>query len=102
MVKFGYLMVNVEIHKGFPLMYCTRGGSRSLLLKIRPHGWKFKIKVWFYWFLGSLRNITDQSGQNRSKKRHKNHTGPIKTVVLGPNRCEIFCPLPPPRDFVSC
>ena len=28
-----------------------------------------------------------------SKKRPKNQTGPIKTVVPGPNRCDIFCPL---------
>ena len=35
MVKFGYLMVKVGLHKGFPLMYSTRGGSRRLL-KIRP------------------------------------------------------------------
>jgi len=23
MVKFGYLMIKVGLHKGFPLMYCT-------------------------------------------------------------------------------
>jgi hypothetical protein len=36
MVKFGYLMVKGGLHKGFPLMHCTRGGGRRLLLKIRP------------------------------------------------------------------
>jgi len=36
MIKVWYLMVKVGLHKGFPLMYCTRGGSRSLILKIRP------------------------------------------------------------------
>jgi hypothetical protein len=35
-LMFGYLMVKVGLPKGFPLMYCTRGGSRRLLLKIRP------------------------------------------------------------------
>jgi len=36
MIKVWYLMVKVGLHKGFPLMYCTRGGSRRLLLKIGP------------------------------------------------------------------
>jgi len=31
MVKFGYLMIKVGLHKGFPLMYCTRGGGVLLL-----------------------------------------------------------------------
>ena len=43
-------------------------------------------------FCVSFRNTTGPS--DRSKKRPKKQTGPIKTVVPGPNRCEIFCPLP--------
>jgi len=33
------------------------------------NGRKFKMNVWFYWFLGSF--ITDRSGQTDPKKTHK-------------------------------
>jgi hypothetical protein len=36
MVKFGYVMRKFGLHKGYPLLYYTRGGSRRLILKIRP------------------------------------------------------------------
>ena len=36
MVKFGYMMRKFGLHKGYPLLYYTRGGSRRLILKIRP------------------------------------------------------------------
>jgi hypothetical protein len=35
---------------------------------------------------------------DRSKKRPNNQTGPIKTVVPGPNSAEYICPLPPPHE----
>ena len=36
MVKFGYVMRKFGLHKGYPLVYYTRGGSRRLILKMRP------------------------------------------------------------------
>jgi hypothetical protein len=35
MVKFWYVMVKVGLNKGYPLLYCTRGGNRRLILKMR-------------------------------------------------------------------
>ena len=34
-IKFGYLMIKFGLHKGYPLLYCTRGGNRRLILKMR-------------------------------------------------------------------
>jgi hypothetical protein len=36
MAKVGQWCTNLGLHKGFPSMYCTCGGSCRLLLKIRP------------------------------------------------------------------
>jgi len=37
-VKFGYVMIKFGLHMGYPLLYYTRGGSRRLILQIRPKG----------------------------------------------------------------
>jgi hypothetical protein len=54
---FGYVIVKFGLHKGYPLLYYTWGGSRRLLLKMRPP-------------FGPHRVCPNRVGPYRSKQTH--------------------------------